>query len=118
MTMDALHPDQLQPGSMVGTWRILESLGSGAMGHAFKVEQDGHFYVLKMAVRPAVTDASSTEEDLDRRMGREAAFLLAHDSHPGVLQVVEMGRWPHARSAASHRPAHGRHRACRPTGPA
>ncbi len=98
MTMDALHPDQLQPGAMVGTWRILESLGSGAMGHAFKVEQDGHLYVLKMAVRPAATDApADDDEDVDGRLGREAAFLLAHDSHPGVLQVVELGRWPNAR---------------------
>lgn len=97
MTTDALHPDQLQPGSMVGSWRVLESLGSGSMGHAFKVEQDGHFYVLKMALRPAATDASPSEEDVDRRMGREAGFLLAHDSHPGVLHVVEASRWPNAR---------------------
>lgn len=97
MTMDALHPDQLQPGNMVGTWRILESLGSGAMGHAFKVEQEGHFFVLKMALRPAALPASAAEEDVDRRMGREAGFLLTHDKHPGVLHVVEMGRWPNAR---------------------
>jgi len=97
MTTHALHPDQLEPGHMVGTWRILESLGSGGMGHAFKVEQDGHFYVLKMALRPAAAESPPAEEDVDRRLGHEAAFLLAHDSHPGVLRVVEVGRWPHAR---------------------
>jgi serine/threonine-protein kinase len=82
---------------MVGPWRILESLGTGAMGHAFKVEQDGHHYVLKMAVRPTSAAPPPGEEDVDRRLGHEAAFLLAHDSHPGVLRVVEVGRWPHVR---------------------
>jgi hypothetical protein len=53
MTTDAFHPDHLKPGHMVGPWRILESLGSGSSGHAFKVECEGEFFTLKMAVRPA-----------------------------------------------------------------
>ena len=41
MTTDAFHPDHLKPGDMVGPWQIVESLGSGNFGHAFKAELAG-----------------------------------------------------------------------------
>jgi serine/threonine-protein kinase len=95
--MNVFHPDQLRPGDMVGAWRIQKSLGSGGMGHVFQVEHKGHAYVLKMALRPASTGVPPGEEDVDRRMGHEAAFHLSHESLPGVLRVVEVSRWPDAR---------------------
>ncbi len=97
MTADAFHPDHLRPGNMVGPWRILESLGSGAMGHVFKVELDGEVFALKMAVRPAAGEIPPGDEDIDRRMGHEGSFLLAYDNAPGVLRAVEVSRWPNPR---------------------
>lgn len=97
MTTDAFHPDHLRPGNMVGPWRILESLGSGAMGHVFKVELDGEVFALKMAVRPAAGEVPPGDEDIDRRMGHEGSFLLAYGSAPGVLRAVEVSRWPNPR---------------------
>ncbi len=97
MTTDVFHPDHLRPGSMVGPWRILKSLGSGGMGHVFQVEQEGETFALKVALRPASEEVSPHEEDIDRRMGHEAAFHLSHESLPGVLRVVEVSRWPRTR---------------------
>lgn len=94
MTMDAFHPDHLRPGSMVGPWRILKSLGSGGMGHVFQVEHGGETFVLKVALRPASEEAPPDEENVDRRMGHEAAFYLSHETLPGVLRVLEVSRWP------------------------
>ncbi|XXF76528.1 serine/threonine-protein kinase [Myxococcaceae bacterium GXIMD 01537] len=97
MTMDAFHPDHLRPGDMVGAWRIQKSLGSGGMGHVFHVEQKGHPYVLKMALRPASAEVPPGDEDIDLRMGHEAAFHLSHETLSGVLRVVEVSRWPDVR---------------------
>jgi eukaryotic-like serine/threonine-protein kinase len=95
MTTDTLHPDQLQRGHMVGTWRIQESLGSGAFGHSFKAEDEqGHPYTLKMSVRPFSLGNKPHEEDFNARMEHEVAAMLAY---PQPLRVHAMGRWPDAR---------------------
>jgi serine/threonine-protein kinase len=90
MTTTALHPDQLKPGHMVGPWRILESLGSGGFGRTFKVECEGLLYSLKMALRPA-----SEDREVEGRATHEGAALLANSSHPNLLRLYAVGRWPH-----------------------
>jgi serine/threonine protein kinase len=101
MTTDAFHPDHLKPGDMVGPWRIVESLGSGSSGHAFKAEREGEFFTLKMAVRPApllprdTPEETLEERQVDARMYHEAAVLMAHTSHPGLPHVRAVDRWPH-----------------------
>lgn len=102
MTMETFHPDQLKSGQMVGPWRIVESLGSGNFGHAFKAERDGDFFTLKMAVRPAPglsRDAPGKTRDdrqVEGRMRHEAAILMANTSHPGLPHLRAVDRWPHA----------------------
>ncbi|MDC0714389.1 protein kinase [Stigmatella sp. ncwal1] len=101
MTMDAFHPDHLKPGQMVGPWRIVESLGSGNFGHAFKAEREGDLFTLKMAVRPApdlpqeTPERTLEERQVDGRMCHEAAVLMANTSHPGLPHLRAMDRWPH-----------------------
>jgi serine/threonine protein kinase len=100
-TTDAFHPDHLKPGHMVGPWRIVESLGSGNFGHAFKAEREGDFFTLKMAVRPAPDLPQDTHEktlderQVDGRMCHEAAILIANTSHPGLPHLRAVDRWPH-----------------------
>jgi serine/threonine-protein kinase len=85
---------------MVGPWRIVESLGSGNFGHAFKVERDGTFFTLKMAVRPAselpqeTPEKTRDERHVDGRMRHEAAILMANASHPGLPHLRALDRWP------------------------
>jgi len=101
MTTDTFHPDHLKPGDMVGPWKIVESLGTGNFGHTFKVEREGIFFTMKMAVRPAPELPKATREEtleerqVDGRMCHEGAILLANTSHPGLPNVREVGRWPH-----------------------
>lgn len=98
MTTEVLHPDHLQPGSMVGPWRIVEVLGAGSFGRVFKAERDGSLYALKMALRPAAAERQPGEEDVDGRFAQEVAVLLAHTSQPGLLRVHAVDRWPDARA--------------------
>ncbi|HEX8706547.1 MAG TPA: serine/threonine protein kinase, partial [Myxococcaceae bacterium] len=101
MTTEAFHPDHLKPGDMVGPWRIVESLGSGNFGHVFKVERDGAFFTLKMAVRPApelpqeTAEKTLEERQVDGRMRHEGAILMANASVPGLPHLRAMDRWPH-----------------------
>jgi len=101
MTTDTYHPDHLKPGDLVGPWRIVESLGSGTFGHAFKAERAGALFTLKMAVRPAPELPQETpqkaleERQVDGRMSHEAAVLLANTSHPGLPHLRAVDRWPH-----------------------
>ncbi|HZI14700.1 MAG TPA: serine/threonine-protein kinase [Myxococcus sp.] len=93
MTTPPFHPDQLEPGSHVGPWRVLESLGAGGFGRAFKVEregQPGQPYMLKVALRPASPRAPE-EEDVHERLSREAAIHLAYET--GVT-VQAVDHWP------------------------
>ncbi|HZI16185.1 MAG TPA: protein kinase, partial [Myxococcus sp.] len=93
MSTPPFHPDQLGPGSAVGHWLILETLGAGGFGRVFKVEregQPGRHYALKMALRPQGPHAPD-EEDLEGRLSHEVAAQLAYLTD---LQVHAMDRWP------------------------
>jgi serine/threonine protein kinase len=101
MMTNAFHPDLLKLGDMVGPWKIVESLGTGNFGRAFKVEREGLFFTMKMAVRPAPELPKDTPEEaleerqVDGRMCHEGAILLANTSLPGLPFLREVGRWPH-----------------------
>ncbi|RJS27192.1 serine/threonine protein kinase [Corallococcus sp. H22C18031201] len=88
-----LHPDQLGPDHHVGPWRIVGSLGAGGFGRVFKVERGRQYFALKMALRPAGPHASE-EEDINGRLAREVAALLACSPHPHLPRVHAVDRWP------------------------
>lgn len=93
MTTPLFHPDQIGPGSLIGPWRVLESLGAGGFGRAFKVERDeqpGQPYTLKVALRPASPHAPE-EENVHERLSREAAIHMAYDT--GV-KIHSVDHWP------------------------
>jgi serine/threonine-protein kinase len=81
------------PGSEVGPWRVVGSLGAGGFGRVFKVERGGRSYALKMALRPAGPHAAE-EEDVDGRLSHEASALLACAPHPNLPRVHAVDRWP------------------------
>jgi serine/threonine-protein kinase len=101
---DALHPDHLRLGDMVGPWRIVRVLGRGGSSRVFKVERDGHPYTMKVALRPL----SESKEELSeeqyaeelsayRQLAREAAALFTYSSHPNLLRVYAVDFWPNPR---------------------
>ncbi|MCY1018258.1 serine/threonine protein kinase [Pyxidicoccus sp. MSG2] len=93
MATTPIHPDQLVPGSRVGPWRVLASLGAGGFGRAFQVEreeQPGRTYTMKVALRPANPHALE-EEDVEGRMSREVAIHMAYDTG---LKIHAVDHWP------------------------
>ena len=101
MTAEALHPDHLKAGDMVGPWRIVQVLGRGGSSSVFKVERDSHTYSLKMGLRPLSDSREELSEDeyveeksAYRRMAREAAALFTYSSHPNLLRVYAVDFWP------------------------
>ncbi|QSQ16811.1 serine/threonine protein kinase [Myxococcus landrumensis] len=93
MSPAPFHPDQLSPGSVVGPWRVVASLGAGGFGRVFKVERGGRFFTMKMALRPAGPQASE-EEDVNGRLSHEVAALLACAPHPNLPRIQAVDRWP------------------------
>ncbi|MBZ4419050.1 serine/threonine-protein kinase [Myxococcus sp. RHSTA-1-4] len=93
MATTPIHPDQLVPGSRIGPWRVLASLGAGGFGRAFQVERDeqpGRTYTLKVALRPA-SPHTPEEEDVEGRMAREVAIHMAYDTG---LKIHAVDHWP------------------------
>ncbi|WP_257463360.1 serine/threonine protein kinase [Archangium lipolyticum] len=101
MTAEVLHPDHLQPGHMVGPWRIVQVLGRGGSSRVFMVERDNKPYSLKMGLLPLseAREELSEEEYVEemsayRRLAREAAALFTYASHPNLLRLHAVDCWP------------------------
>ncbi|HYO52144.1 protein kinase domain-containing protein, partial [Archangium sp.] len=93
---EVLHPDHLQPGDMVGPWRVVERLGVGGSARVFKVERVGLFYSLKIALRPVSPEEEEPgAEEAAMRMAREAAALLTCSPHANLVRVHAVDCWPH-----------------------
>jgi eukaryotic-like serine/threonine-protein kinase len=82
-----MSPESLAPGTEVNGWRILERLGTGGFGTAYRVEAigwPGEFFALKMA-----------RTSVDERVTREVTLLMTRAVHPHVVRLHAFGRWPH-----------------------
>ncbi|MFY0563889.1 serine/threonine protein kinase [Archangium lansingense] len=82
-----VYPDALAPGTEVGSWRVVERLGVGGYGAAYRVEdmaRPGDFCVLKLALRAG-----------DERAEREVVLMMTRAVHPNVVRFHGCARWPH-----------------------
>ncbi|WP_404366581.1 serine/threonine protein kinase [Corallococcus coralloides] len=81
-----VFPGALQPGAVVGGWRVQGTLGVGGYGAVYRVEPlaaPGRGFALKLSLHP----------DPARAL-REMALLLDRAWHPNVVRVHATGRWP------------------------
>jgi serine/threonine protein kinase len=84
-----VYPDALASGTEVGNWRVVERLGVGGYGAAYRVEDMARlqdFYVMKVALDPE-----------DERAEREVALMMTRAAHPNVARFHGCSRWPHPR---------------------
>ncbi|WP_375755924.1 serine/threonine-protein kinase [Corallococcus exercitus] len=84
--MAQVFPAALQPGAVVGCWRVVGTLGVGGYGAVYRVEPldaPGRSFALKLSLHP----------DPARAL-REMALLLDRAWHPNVVRVHATGRWP------------------------
>jgi eukaryotic-like serine/threonine-protein kinase len=73
---------------------VVEKLGAGESSRVFKVEREGLFFTLEMALRPLSSEVEE-EEETSWRMTREVAALLTYSSLPNLLHVHAVDCWPH-----------------------
>jgi serine/threonine protein kinase/HEAT repeat protein len=89
-TMDA-EPRQcaVSIGALIGRYRIVEQLGAGGMGAVFLARHEdlGHDAVVKVLLHRALASSA----DSAQRFLREARMAAAI-RHPGVVQVMDVGR--------------------------
>ncbi|HSP77068.1 MAG TPA: serine/threonine-protein kinase [Myxococcaceae bacterium] len=92
-----LAPRQLRPGDSVRDYRVIRRVGRGGFSFVFLIERAGQPFAMKMASRPA---SKEDPYDVDRWLRREATSL-EQLTHPNLLPVYEMGRWPDPREGYS-----------------
>ncbi|QSQ23797.1 serine/threonine protein kinase [Pyxidicoccus parkwayensis] len=84
-SVQVLSPLALPEGTQVGRWRVVRKVGQGGFGTVYAVREagapTGPCHALKLAQVPE-----------DAGFGREAEALL-RVRHPGVVRMVEAGRW-------------------------
>ncbi len=89
--MEEVDPDNLAPGTMVDSFRVVRRLGGGAYGTVYLVEEGGVFYALKLA---RFREQSGDKRHTHERAQRELSCLLSL-YHPYIARVWAHSRWPH-----------------------
>ncbi|QOJ00511.1 MAG: protein kinase [Phycisphaeraceae bacterium] len=87
---EAGEAPELEPGRMVGRFRVMERLGAGGMGVVYVAEQDRPRRTVALKVM-----RGAGSERLLRRFEFEAE-VLGRLQHPGIAQVYEAGSWEEA----------------------
>ncbi|MDC0711286.1 serine/threonine-protein kinase [Stigmatella sp. ncwal1] len=86
--MDALSPEALPSGTLIGSWVVEGCAGYGTYGVVYRAHREGHTepVALKLARHPN-----------DERFAREAE-LLTRIQHPGVPRFLDGGTWTGGRT--------------------
>ncbi|MBL8765061.1 MAG: serine/threonine protein kinase [Phycisphaerae bacterium] len=82
----AMVAERLEPGTRVGTYRMVRLLGAGGMGMVYEAVQDAP----RRAVALKVMRPGLLSREMLRRFQREAQ-TLGMLQHPGIAQVYEAG---------------------------
>ncbi len=82
---DALTPDSLRPGDLVGPWRIEGYAGRGTYGVVYRARRAGHPGSVPVALKLALFP-------YDPRFLREVE-LLSRVHHPAVPELLDRGWW-------------------------
>lgn len=85
--MNAEAPRPLAPGTLVGRYRILATLGSGAMGEVYRAEDTSLGRVVALKTLPADLVGTPDRRARFENEGRVMASL----SHPNLVQVFDVG---------------------------
>jgi serine/threonine protein kinase len=87
------HPALLEPGTVVGPWRVVAWASRGVHGAVYRAVRVGHELAEPVALKLALLPK-------DPRFAREVSLLsLMH--HPSIPRLVDHGEWLHP-SGSSH----------------
>ena len=87
MSAEASRP--LAPGTLVGRYRILASVGSGAMGEVYRAEDSSLGRVVALKTLPADLLGTADRRARFENEGRVMASL----SHPNLVHVYDVGEY-------------------------
>ena len=87
--MTAEPSSSIPPGALVGRYRILASVGSGAMGEVYRAEDSSLGRIVALKTLPL--DFVGTP-DRRVRFGNEGR-VMASLSHPNLVQVFDVGEF-------------------------
>lgn len=89
--VESSHPP---PGTRIGSWEVLETIGQGGMGGVYRVRRiDGPFE--QVAALKLIRKGFDTD-DLVRRFVAERQ-ILASLEHPGIARLIDGGAAPDGR---------------------
>ncbi|HVT60442.1 MAG TPA: serine/threonine-protein kinase [Thermoanaerobaculia bacterium] len=86
--------DQLQPGSLVGSWRVMSLLGRGGMGEVYLAERNEPSLMQRVALK--IIKRGMDSEAIVRRFLRERQILATLD-HPNLARLLDGGTAPDGR---------------------
>ncbi|MEX2125375.1 MAG: serine/threonine-protein kinase [Woeseia sp.] len=81
-------PGAFQPGTLVGSWRLIRELGHGGMGVVFLAERADRAYEQHAALK--IVRGGLVSGALEKRFLRERQ-ILARLQHPGIARLLDGG---------------------------
>ncbi|HNN94924.1 MAG TPA: serine/threonine-protein kinase, partial [Pseudomonadota bacterium] len=80
----------LEPGQVIGSYRILRKLGEGGMGAVFEASHDE---IARRAAIKVLHPQYAQEAQVAQRFLNEAKAVNQID-HPGIVSIYDVGRLP------------------------
>lgn len=88
--LDTLVETELQEGDQLGSWRLVERMGSGGMGAVFKAQRsDGQF-----DQRAAIKLLRGLPSEQGHHLLARERQILARLEHPGIARLIDGGETP------------------------
>lgn len=84
---EALASGPLEPGTMLGAWRITRLAGEGGMGLVYEAERADGSFERRVALK--VTSGPATSASLERFLAERR--ILAGLEHPNIAQLLDAG---------------------------
>jgi serine/threonine protein kinase len=83
----AVSSVSLEPGSMIGPYRVIERIGAGGMATVYKAHHDALSRYVALKILP---EFLAEQEGFKERFQQEAV-AIAHLRHPSILAVYDYG---------------------------
>ena len=84
---DPIDPDNIRPGSVIGTYKLLEEIGEGGFGKVFMAEQ--LLPIRRTVALKIIKLGMNTSQVIARFESERQALALM--SHPNIAQIIDAG---------------------------
>src|SRR5690349_14226774 len=92
-TQPEIDPTALPPGTRLGHYVVVSTLGAGGMGAVYVVERDGRKLAAKLSKQKVSALSPEDREVAEQRIRREISLLFAV-SHPNLQHIYAADWYP------------------------